>query len=568
MGTGSITSLPIDTIFETATTGRIGLCPVLESAVRPLSGANPNSPPSEKAFRDALDSIETVVSIEPANPSGRNIIVGSGGDYAEFKSIGFDGQITGWLDIPNDTICLSAWNISGTSESVSVASGVSVQGGIYQYSNTFDIDNVTITGNVIDYLHQDDVVGKIFVKVIDAVSDVVVTSGSTGMITEPSAYVYNIGTSGDSDLFATFTVPVNQTGLVDVSYSQSMSGSYCWIPGDTSLVVTSVNDYHPLSGKIGISVFYDHVLWQPNYGYVCGSEILQKINFSNELVTTRNYSFDRSYAPTIENSDKVYVVGGIESGSDVSKSYRFNHKIDTEAMTELGSLSQAVNRSGVTKSSTKAYVAGGYSSSTQTTVDTVQTVTFATDTSASSSVAVLNKSVGGVSSVGNTTYGYYAGGEEWSSGTNINFASDDTFDRIQYSSDTVSTIAGTLTTGRSMGARVLSSGIGYVVNGIRKPNTDDYYVVNTIEKIEYSSETVSVLTQSLPLSVCESAASYSSKTSYVFGGWWKHASNSGYSNFSQSNSDTIQKFDISTLSTAVINSSMVKPESMAYGASV
>lgn len=503
MSLGNITSFPITTILEYATSGRYGLCPQLKSSINQLSLSDKNYPASEKAVRDAIDNIsETVYYNNIGN--GYNIYNSMSGDVALYNTINISGSfLTGYMI--DNLVVISGYGNNITSGTVSTGS-ISVQGGLYQYSNNYDANNIQTTGNIIANGKMDDVIGKMFVYCFTPF--------------EQNNSTYSIGIDTDTERYTTkFNAP-SAVGLVPIVYNSTMSKEYDWLNIDRQIKVYRHGD-QCASGKIGISVFYDKVVWSPNYGYVSNYTETQRLNLSNETNFIRGYNIINEYNPgTISNNYYIYNAGGTVTGGSYTTSIRrYDTKNDTITALSRGYLTGTARSFLCTfKSPTKMYFACGGAA---TQYGTVEYVPLATDTAnATINTTITSRSIAG--SVYDNIKGYIAGGYKSSES---NYATN-IVEKIIYSSDTSYTAIFNLGNNRWGMSRFNTNINGWLIGGT-KYNTSYYDNQNYIDKINYSTDTITSNSSILALNYCYMQSIQNSTFGYLSTGYSYNISDAG-----------------------------------------
>lgn len=478
MSLGTIIQFPITTILEYATSGRYGLCPQLKSSVRQLSLSDKNTPPSEKAVRDAIDIVSETIYYENVG-GGYNIYNSSSGDIAYYNTINVSGSfLTGYMT--DNLIVISGYGTNITSGAVSTGS-ISVQGGLYQYSNNYDADNIQATGNIIANGKIDDVIGKMFAYCYTPFEQ----NGST----------YSIGIDTDTERYTIGFPAPSAIGLIPLVYNSTMSKEYDWLNIDRQIKIYR-HGTQCTSGKLGVSIFYDKVAWHPNYGYICNKTETQRFNLSNETDCIQGYSLISEDNPgTISNNYYIYSAGGTIAGGTYTTSIRrYDSKNDTIAALTRGNLVGTARAFLCTiKSATKMYFACGGAATQYGTVEYVQ---FATDSAnASINTTLTSRTLAG--SVYDNIKGYIAGGykpTESNQAYNI-------VEKIIYSSDTSYTAISNLGNNRWGMSRLNTNIEGWLIGGT-KYNTSYYDNQNYIDKINYSTDTINSSSSILVLNYC------------------------------------------------------------------
>lgn len=495
MTIGSITSFPINTILEYATSGQFGLCPQLKSSIRQLALSDANSPVSEKAVRDTIDLVsETIDYVNLDN--GYNIYNSNSGNIALYNTINVSGSfLTGYMN--NNCIILSGCGIANTN--IVTTGNISVQGGLHQYSNNYNANAIQASGNIIANAKIDDVIGKMFVY-----CDIPFTQNGSS---------YSVGIDGDEERYITkFNAP-STSGLVTTTYNNAMSGEYDLITSDKEIKLYRYGS-QCANGKLGVSVFYDKVYWRPNYGYVMDKTNIQRFNIDNETISNRGSNFILSYNPgVLYNNYYIYTAGGYNGSLDINNVQRYDTKNDTIASSTKGNLTGASRSNlGSFKSSTKMYFSCGNLYGSSTTFGTTENISFATDSSNSNvNVNLTNRSYVGI--VYNTLKAFIAGGYN---SLQSNYAYN-IIEKVIYSSDTTFSSISNLGTNRFSISRFNTNVDGWLIGGV-KYNTSYYNNQNYMDKINYSTEVVTNNSSILPLNYSFMNSVQNNTYGYLLGG--------------------------------------------------
>lgn len=530
MTLGSISTFPINTILEYATSGQFGLCPKLKSSINQLNVADSNSPASEKAVRDSIDLVSETITYTNLD-NGYNVYNNSSGNIALYNTINVSGSfLTGYIN--DNCIILSGYGLAGSG--LLTTGNISVQGGIYQYSNSFNADIIQATGNIIANTKIDDVIGKLFIYCQTPFTQ----NGST----------YSIGIDGDEERYITKFDAPSGSGLVSTTYNNTMSGEYDWITTNKEIKLYRYGS-QCAAGRLGVSIFYDKVNWIPNYGYIMDKTNIQRFNINNETYSLRGSNMLLSYYPgVISNNYYIYSAGGYNGSSDINNVQRYDAKIDTISSINRGNLTGA-SRSYINtfKSSTKMYFSCGQLGTSNTTFGTTENILLATDTANSNiNVNLTSRSMVGI--VYDNVKSYIAGGYN-SLQTNNAY---NIIEKVIYSSDTTSTTISTLGNNRYAMARFNTNVDGWLIGGV-KYNTSYNDNQNYMDKINYSTDTINSSSSILTLNYSMMQSVQNNTYGYLLGGRVYSSSINGTVH------NDIQKVQFSTntfsVITNVINSS-------------
>jgi len=207
---------------------------------------------------------------------------------------------------------------------------------------------------------------------------------------------------------------------------------------------------------------------------------VQRITFVTDTATASirgPLSSNRQFAAAAGNFEYAWIGGGWTPAT-VSSVDRITYASDTATATIRGPLSVARARLGATGNTTAGWFAGGVPSGT-----VVDRITYATDTATASVRGPLTApySYPG-SATGTATQGWFAGGATPSPA--IMFS---TVQRITYATDTAATsIRGPLSVAKRALAAACSTEYGWFGGG---------YVTSNIDRIEYATDTATASTR-------------------------------------------------------------------------
>jgi len=414
MATGTINNFPIPIIFELANREDFGMCPQLCAYIHDnVEEADYNAAASEHAIRLAIDGVSDVIGYENTG-SGEGIFNNLAGVHAYFNGLSGQGNLT--VGLASDTI-----TFVGEREIIDGGGGgaidpiphiYSVQGGKHQYSTTLSASTLTPgSGYILAEAKTDDVIGKIFLNCVNGFSTAD-TLISVGNDTNSEAYIQQ------------FNAPI-VSGLIDSEkalYGPSLTGEYNWINETAGEEIKLfVGGSASTSGSVGVSIFYDQVVWPPDYGYFLGN--------SENNITRFNMEFDYLapsdrgvvITPDISNNTAcsknsyIYTAGGSDdSYVSIDTISRYETKNDTVDILPRSNLSTVKRDVMSNKSSTKLFLFGGangVNTIAETRYNTIETLTFSNDTGAVAAGAgglpAVNRSGGTVS---NSTHIWIGGG--------------------------------------------------------------------------------------------------------------------------------------------------------------
>lgn len=541
MSFGTITEFPVTTILEFATSGKHGLCPQLKSTINSLINSDLNSPASEQAVREAIDEISTHITYQNSGIGYSIYSSMSGNDIALYNSINpVSGlHLTGGL-INNLIILSGAANPPVTGV---VTGTLSVQGGLHQYSTSISASAIQVSGTLIANSKLDDVIGKIFVYCQSPF--------------QQNSSQYTIGIDSERDKYIKEFDAPSTNGLVSTSYNIALSGEYDWIKSDTSIKIYRSGSQCN-TGKVGISIFYDKVVWTPSYGYQMDKFDIQRFNMSDETNSSRGASKITAYYPgTISNNYYIYTGGGL-NGVDTATIQRYDTKNDVVSSINRGSLNTARRYISTFKSPTKMYFSCGLISSSTFSGQT-ENVSFATDSAnAVTNITLTPRYMPAI--VYDTLKAYIAGGGNT---TQTNYAYS-IVQKIIYSTDTSYTATTALSVARYGISRFNTNINGWLIGGLNY--TGSYYDnKNIIDKINYSTDTLTSTSSILPLNYSFMQSVQNNTYAYMLGGYIYSSS------ISSEHHQDIQRVQFSTNTYSVINNTINMESSSLFnelGASV
>ena len=170
-------------------------------------------------------------------------------------------------------------------------------------------------------------------------------------------------------------------------------------------------------------------------------------------------------------------------------------------------LSIARRQLAATSNSSYGYFGGGFTGPSM--VSTIDRLDFSNET-VSTPTPKLSIARAGVAAVSSSSYGYFGGGENSPS---LYFS---TIDRLDFSNETVSTPTPKLSSSRQELAATSSSSYGYFAGG--RTYAFPPVTLSTIDRLDFSNETVSTPTPKLSSSRRQLAATSSNSYGYFAGG--------------------------------------------------
>ena len=208
-----------------------------------------------------------------------------------------------------------------------------------------------------------------------------------------------------------------------------------------------------------------------------------------------------------------WYAGGSIAPSILSMVSRITYATDTNTASNRGPLSYRAYYIAATGNTTYGWFGGGldFDGFSEVPVSTVSRITYATDTDTGTSRGRLSTSFFGMAAAGNTTDGWFGGGENPSGTTS-------TVNRITYATDTATaSIKGPLSQARQRLSATGTSSYGWFAAGYN-PNTPSPFF-SSVDRIDYANDTTTASTRG-PLSQARIglAASTDSTTYGWFGG--------------------------------------------------
>jgi len=272
-------------------------------------------------------------------------------------------------------------------------------------------------------------------------------------------------------------------------------------------------------------------MFSSSYGYFGGGyagppieddvATIDRIDFSNETTSApgNNLTQEMSRIAAVSGGASYRISGSrtygyFGGGQSPAESPSYLDTIDridfsnetTSAPTN--NLPQARNGLAAVSSSSYGYFGGGYTTPPQTYYNTIDRIDFSNETT-SPVTATLPQGRSTLAAVSSSSYGYFGGG--------FALPQVDTIDRIDFSNETTSAPTNNLPQARNSLAAVSSSSYGYFGGGFAPPFTPSYYK-DTIDRIDFSNETTSPVTATLPQGRNGLGAVSSSSYGYFAGG--------------------------------------------------
>ena len=189
--------------------------------------------------------------------------------------------------------------------------------------------------------------------------------------------------------------------------------------------------------------------------------------------------------PTIVRTFAYWTSGSYTKGNEV---HRLNYSNDTFRVIVTGPDEFETTGSSATGNSFFAYIGGGRTSSNRNTSTTsVARINYSSDTSfLTASLDLLEeRSIG--AALGNVNLGYWTGGQNSSTGT---YGSLSSIDKIDFSNDTADAVdVGNLSTDRKNQSAMSNQSFGYICGG--SDSNTFASVKSTVDKLNFSNDTLS-----------------------------------------------------------------------------
>ena len=283
-----------------------------------------------------------------------------------------------------------------------------------------------------------------------------------------------------------------------------------------------------MAGVFGLKKVYnrqrvDNWPESANYGYFAGGntpsvvDTIDRIDFFNETTSApgNNLSQARQALASVSSSNYGYFGGGISGSTRYCTIDRIDFSNETVAVPPVDNqLTQARNYVLGTFNSNYGYFGGGFATTPPDRVCTIDRLDFSNETLAVPPVGdQLTQARQALASVSSSNYGYFAGGYNPT-------ARSTTIDRLDFSSETVAgpPIHGAnLTLARNLFGSVSSSNYGYFAGGTAPTETPSY--VATIDRIDFSNETVAAPGNNLTEGRANLAGAFNSNYGYFGGGF-------------------------------------------------
>lgn len=258
----------------------------------------------------------------------------------------------------------------------------------------------------------------------------------------------------------------------------------------------------------------------PNTGYFIGGATsglnalskVDKISYASDS-TARIPSADlistRQYHTSVGDSNSGYIYGGYINSAGTSLTDKITYSVDISTRIPSANSPLPHYGKGATGTTTVGYFGSGvYTSPTpQGARSTIEKITYSTDTNSTSS-ATLSALRDFMGSTGNTTAGYFGGGNTVS-----------TTDKLTYSTETSVAVPGAFLSVKRYGVSATgNSTAGYFAGGSDQQSLP-FKFYSTVDKLTYSTDTrTTVPGAALSNSLLANAATGNSESGYFSGG--------------------------------------------------
>ena len=254
----------------------------------------------------------------------------------------------------------------------------------------------------------------------------------------------------------------------------------------------------------------------PNTGYFGPVfTTTNKVNYTSDTtaaVPGAALSGTASLAATGSSAAGYFGGGGnTPSPSKISTMQKITYLTDSSSSVPGGSLSAGRSNLAATGNSTNGYFGGGEGAPTAPALkqSRMDKVTYSSETTAQVPGASLSVASRGPSATGNSTAGYFGGGE--------GPATRSTMDKITYSTDTTAAVPGaSLSSGRAFHAATGNSTAGYFGGGRTTGAASSR--TNLMDKVTYSTDTRSTIPGAFLSAARYNLAATGNSTAGYFGG--------------------------------------------------
>lgn len=302
-----------------------------------------------------------------------------------------------------------------------------------------------------------------------------------------------------------------------------------------------INEYYgaapgvPTSGTISFDDFYGKAGSLPpvSLGYFIGgrtapsssSNQIQRIQYSNDTLSIRpaTLSLAREISAVVEDTTYGYVCGGFSRRPTPTGGPFYTNRIDRLQFSNETSSNPPANLPtslgygrGIS-SSTKGFFCGGYSPSFTTATNAIREINLSNGT-VSSPPITLTRNTYGSAKLNNKGAGYICYG---SGPPTLPSTHEPSVSKLRFSDQTVSAIFATALPGNPTPADSFtnrSGGKGYLYGGFKYGSyTGPSFYSTVIERLQYSTDTFSILPISNPVNGRGNVGLFSDSTGYIAG---------------------------------------------------
>jgi len=222
----------------------------------------------------------------------------------------------------------------------------------------------------------------------------------------------------------------------------------------------------------------------------------------NNILNDEYVTPDEAFFSTLQGFDTGYFGGG--NPGPLSTMDRTTYSTDTTTVVPGAALSVARYGLAATGSQSAGYFGGG------ATVSTMDKVTYSTETTAAIPAAALSIARFGLAATGNEKFGYFAGGLTYP-------PTYSTVDKLTYSTDTTAAAPSAALTSARYNFAAIGTALGFN-SGYFCGGTTGVPVLSAINKLNFSSETTSTIPATMSAARYQPTGTGSGFVGYIGGG--------------------------------------------------
>jgi hypothetical protein len=238
--------------------------------------------------------------------------------------------------------------------------------------------------------------------------------------------------------------------------------------------------------QLGAVSTLDYGWWGGGYLNPASTSLVDRTTFATDTATNVARgpltTILTTQAASSDNTTYGWFGGGAigQNGTKISTVTRIQYSNDTAVSTDRGPLSQVKRHLVATGNTTNGWFGGGYAySDTSYYYSTIDRITYATDTATASVRGFLSRNIGRLAATGTTTDGWFGGGYSNSPAP----ATLSTVQRITYATDTAgASIRGPLTLSLTVLTATGDTTYGWFAGG-QSP------IISTVQRITYATDT-------------------------------------------------------------------------------